>query len=152
MKFTLPTNSLETPQISAMAKKRVLVIDDEPGMRIVVQLCLEDIAGWDVILAQSGQEGLIKARTERPDAIVLDVMMPEMDGLTFLKELRANPDLPRIPVILLTAKVTLTQPQRFAELGVAGAISKPFDPLLVSDQIATFLGWNTRGGDESSRE
>lgn len=132
---------LETTQLSAMGTKKVLVIDDEPAVRTIVQCCLEDIAGWEVIPAESGQEGLMQAIAQSPDAIVLDMMMPGMDGLTFLKKLREKPDLPPIPVVLLSAKSNLAASPIFEELGVAGAISKPFDALSVCDRIAELLGW-----------
>lgn len=125
-----------------MVTRRVLVIDDEADVRDVVQGCLEDIGGWDVMTAPSGQEGLTCVIAEKPDAIVLDVMMPGMDGLTFLEQLRSTPEVNQTPVVLLTAKVSLTTPQAFIDLQVAGAISKPFNPFLLVDQVATCLGWD----------
>lgn len=125
-----------------MATKRVLVIDDEPDMRTVVQGCLEDLAGWDVRTAASGPEGLIQIRDNPPDAIVLDIMMPGMDGFAFLKALRDQQQGLSIPVVLLTAKITVSRTQVFSELAVEGVISKPFDPFLLANQIADFLGWN----------
>ncbi|XWK91288.1 MAG: response regulator [Phormidium sp.] len=145
----LKTNSLEIGGVSAMFKeeilcmatKRVLIIDDEPDVREVVQGCLEDVAGWDVVPAASGAEGLAKVRVDRPDAIVLDVMMPGMDGFSFLRELRTRPEGRSIPVILLTAKVNPTDPQVLFELSIKGIIAKPFDPFMLTEQIADFLGW-----------
>jgi CheY-like chemotaxis protein len=87
--------------------KRVLVIDDEDDIREVAQASLEIMAGLDVIVACSSQEGLKKAEVEQPDAILLDVMLPDMDGLTVFKHLQANPATRHIPVILLTAKVQM---------------------------------------------
>ena len=127
--------------IVSMKTKRVLVIDDEPDVRAIVQGCLEDIAGWDVITAASGQEGLEKALTDKPDAIVLDVMMPGMDGITFLKELRTQPEGKSIPTVLLTAKVNFNHSEIFSELNIEGVVSKPFDPFMLTEQIADFLGW-----------
>lgn len=125
----------------SMATKRVLVIDDEADVRAVVQGCLEDVAGWDVVTAGSGQEGLVKAVTEQPDGIVLDVMMPGMDGFAFLRELRSRPEGRSIPVVLLTAKINPTNPQVLFELSIKGIICKPFDPFMLTEQIADFLGW-----------
>lgn len=122
--------------------KRILVIDDEANVRMVVRTCLEILGEWEVLLAASGQEGLLLAQTERPDAILLDVMMPGMDGVAFVRELQAKPELQAIPVVFLTAKAELTQPRQFQALGVRGAIAKPFNPLTLHDQIATSLGWN----------
>lgn len=127
--------------ILSMATKRVLIIDDEPDVRAVVQACLEDIAGWDVVTAASGQEGLVKVMAEQPDGIVLDIMMPEMDGFTFLRQLRNRPEGRLIPVVLLTAKVNLSEPQVLFELGIKGIICKPFDPFMLAEQVAEFLGW-----------
>lgn len=124
-----------------MATKRVLIIDDEPDVRAVVQGCLEDLAGWDVVTAASGQEGLAKAIAEQPDGIVLDVMMPGMDGFGFLRELRKQPEGRSIPVVLLTAKINPTDPQVMLELSIKGIISKPFDPFTLIEQIAYYLDW-----------
>lgn len=125
-----------------MPLRRVLVIDDEADVKAVVCGCLEDIGGWEVISARSGQEGLEKAQSDNPDAIVLDVMMPEMDGLEFLKRLKTNPKTSQIPVVLLTAKANLISSSTITEFGIAGAIAKPFNPILLSQQIAAFLGWD----------
>ncbi|MFB2923559.1 MULTISPECIES: response regulator [Aerosakkonema] len=122
--------------------KRILFIDDEPNMRQVVKACLEALGGWEVVLAASGQEGLVKAASEKPDAILLDVMMPEMDGLILLRQLQVNPVTQSIPVVFLTGRLSLTEPQRFQPLGVKGAIAKPFNSLTLVPQIANALGWN----------
>lgn len=127
---------------TTLATKRILFIDDELHVRKVVQACLEALGGWDVLLAMSGQEGLAKAVTEKPDAILLDVMMPEMDGLELLQQLKANPVTESIPVVFLTARLSLTEPQRFQQLGVKGAIAKPFNSLTLVPTIANSLGWN----------
>jgi CheY-like chemotaxis protein len=127
---------------TAIATKRILFIDDELHVRQVVKACLEALGGWNVLLAASGQEGLVKAASSKPDAILLDVMMPEMDGLALLQELKANPVTGSIPVVFLTARLSLTEPQRFQELGAKGAIAKPFNSLTLVPQIANALGWN----------
>lgn len=124
-----------------MLSKRILVIDDEDVIQEVVQGCFEDVAGWEVLLASSGQEGLEQVIAEQPDAIVLDEMMPGMDGIAFLKQLRANDDTPSIPVVLLTAKVDLADPQLLQELGVVDAIAKPFDAIALVERVAEVLGW-----------
>ena len=121
-----------------MARK-VLIIDDEDDIRQVAALSLESVAGWEVILANSGAQGLARAIEHQPDAILLDVMMPGMDGPTTFRELRANPATARIPVLLLTAKVQSTDQRRFADLGVEAVLFKPFDPLTLSTQITDAL-------------
>lgn len=125
-----------------MAGKRILVIDDEDDIREVAQASLEIMAGLDVIVACSSQEGLNKAVTEQPDAILLDVMLPDMDGLTVFKHLQENPATRHIPVILLTAKVQLSDQRRFAELGVKAMIAKPFKPAKLANQLLEVLGWS----------
>ena len=124
-----------------MATRRVLIIDDEEDIRQVAALSLETIAGWDVVTASSGAEGMLMAASEKPDAILLDVMMPQMDGPTTFKQMQLDPAISHIPVLLLTAKVQGVDRRRFASLGVAAVLFKPFDPLTLSEQIATALGW-----------
>jgi CheY-like chemotaxis protein len=121
---------------------RILIIDDEEDIREVAALSLETVAGWEVTSASSGAQGLTRAVEQNPDAILLDVMMPGMDGPTTLRELRNNPTTAHIPVLLLTAKVQSTDQRRFADLGVEAVLFKPFDPLTLSTQIATALHWN----------
>lgn len=121
--------------------KRILVIDDEESLRELACTCLEDLGGWEAIAAQSGHEGLDKAQEYALDVILLDVSMPDMDGLQFYQQLRANPTTQMIPVILLTAKVLPNERSRFAQLDIAGIITKPFDPTLICEEIAQMLGW-----------
>jgi CheY-like chemotaxis protein len=120
---------------------KVLIIDDEDDIREVAALSLESVAGWDVITASSGSQGLARAIEHQPDAILLDVMMPGMDGPTTFRELRKNPATAKIPVLLLTAKVQSSDQRRFADLGVESVLFKPFDPMTLADQIAGALGW-----------
>lgn len=122
---------------------RILIIDDEDDIRQVAALSLETVAGWDVVLANSGKQGIERASTEQPDAILLDVMMPEMDGPTTFLKLKSNHKTAHIPVLLLTAKVQGPDQRRFAGLGVAAILFKPFDPLTLADQISAVLGWSS---------
>ena len=124
-----------------MARK-VLIIDDEDDIRQVAALSLESVAGWEVILANSGAQGLARAIEHQPDAILLDVMMPGMDGPTTFRELRSLPETADIPVILLTAKVQAADQKRFSDLGVVKVMFKPFDPLVLAQEIAATLGWH----------
>ena len=121
---------------------RILIIDDEDDIREVAGLSLETVAGWEVILASSGAQGIARAIEHQPDAILLDVMMPVMDGPATFRELRKNPSTAHIPVMLLTAKVQSNDQRRFADLGVEAILFKPFDPLTLSTQIADVLGWS----------
>lgn len=122
--------------------RRILIIDDEDDIREVAALSLESMAGWQVTLASSGSEGIRSALANPPDAILMDVMMPMMDGPTTFKEMQGIPAIAQIPVILLTAKVQGVDQRRFAGLGVTAVLFKPFDPLTLADQMATALGWN----------
>lgn len=124
-----------------MTTRRILIIDDEYDIRAVAQLTLKTVGGWDVSLAASGAEGLRQAADEQPDVILLDVMMPDMDGIETFRALQANPATQSIPVILMTAKVQAAEQRQFAELGVAGIISKPFKAMKLPNQIAQTLGW-----------
>lgn len=126
----------------AMTSRRVLIIEDEDDVRAVTRLSLEMVGGWNVLTASSGREGLLVAAAEQPEAILLDVMMPDMDGPTTLQKLQENPATQHIPVLFLTAKVQTADHNPFAALGVQGIISKPFNPMLLSTQVATTLGWS----------
>jgi CheY-like chemotaxis protein len=120
----------------------ILIVDDEDDIREVAALSLESIADWKVYAASSGAEGLSLAMQHQPDAIVLDVMMPVMDGPATFRELQNNPKTAHIPVLLLTAKVQSSDQRRFADLGVKAVLFKPFDPLTLADQISSALGWD----------
>jgi CheY-like chemotaxis protein len=124
-----------------MSKKHILLIDDEKHISTVVKACLVTLGGWDVSTANSGREGLLKAQ-QQPDAILLDVMMPDMNGITLLQELRKEPKTQNIPVLLLTAKAQTSDHHEYTHLDIAGVITKPFEPLKLADQIAEVLGWH----------
>src|SRR3954464_2269981 len=109
-------------------RRRILLVDDDQGIREVARTVLEMVGGYDVETAASGLEGLEKARTSPPDAIVLDVMMPGLDGPATFALLQEQPETRGVPVILLTAKTQAADRERFASIGVAGMLSKPFDP------------------------
>ncbi len=121
--------------------RRVLIIDDEEAIQIVVQFGLEMAAGWDVMTASSGMEGIQRAKAERPDMILLDVMMPEMDGLATFRALQQYPETRSIPVIFLTAKAQASEKRIFNDTGVNGVITKPFNSLDLADQIVKVLDW-----------
>ncbi|MFB8793476.1 MAG: response regulator [Microcoleus sp.] len=122
--------------------KRILVIDDATDIREVAQISLQVVGGWEVLTASSGQEGVAKAIAEQPDAILLDVMMPDQDGPTTFQQLQANSATQHIPVILLTAKALASDRQMFAKLGVVSVIAKPFEPMYLAAQVAQILGWD----------
>jgi CheY-like chemotaxis protein len=121
----------------------VLIIDDEEDIRAVAALSLETVAGWEVATANSGAQGLARAESLQPEAILLDVMMPGMDGRATFAALQKNPKTAAIPVVLLTAKTQSSERDQLAAMGVAGLLSKPFDPLTLPGEIAAILGWKT---------
>ena len=125
-----------------MTTKRILVIDDEDGIREIIQICLEAAAGWEVLTAASGVEGIEKASDFQPDAILLDVMMPDMDGPTTFQALQRLPVTQHIPTILLTAKAKISEQQQFIDLGVTGLITKPFKAQDLVNQIREILDWS----------
>lgn len=133
--------STQEYQVERM-KKRILLIDDEASLRRVLQITLRITADWEVFVAGSGYEGVQKAAIEQPDAILLDLMMPEMDGIATLTALRDNPTTQYIPVILLTGKVQVMNQFQEKQLGVAAVLIKPFDPTSLVQQIKGVLDWH----------
>jgi CheY-like chemotaxis protein len=124
-----------------MTAKRILLVDDEENLVSVIQICLQKLGGWTVLTAASGLEGLRCAETEQPDAILLDVMMPDLDGLAVLRRLKENPKTQNIPVILITAKMQSAHQSEYAQLNLAGVLAKPFDPLELAKHVARILDW-----------
>ncbi|MEL6402301.1 MAG: response regulator [Leptolyngbyaceae cyanobacterium] len=122
-----------------MASKQILIIDDEADIREATQICLEITGQWEVLKASNGPEGIAIAKTATPDAILLDIMMPEMDGLAILQKLQENSETRKIPVIILTAKAQSSEQRQFSQLNVSSVIAKPYDPMTLSDQISTAL-------------
>jgi DNA-binding response OmpR family regulator len=125
-----------------VSTRRILIVDDESDIREVAQMSLEMVSGWHVLTAESGDQGIAKARQEKPDAILLDAMMPDMDGAATFQKLQADPSTKQIPVIMFTAKVQPADRKRFADLGAKDIIAKPFDPMKLGSQIAAILGWS----------
>ena len=124
-----------------MNPKQILLIDDEENLVSVIKICLQKLGGWAVLTAASGAEGLRHAEAFLPDAILLDVMMPDLDGLTVLSQLKENPKTQDIPVVLLTAKMQSAHQTEYAQLDIAGFLSKPFDPLKLANHLAQILHW-----------
>jgi CheY-like chemotaxis protein len=118
---------------------KVLIIDDERDVRDIARLSLVRLGGMEISEAENGQEGLSKAVDEMPDAILLDVVMPVMDGPSTLASLRRHPATAAIPVIFLTAKVNRHDEGDLAGLGAAGIVAKPFNPLTLPSQVREIL-------------
>jgi len=116
---------------------RALIIDDDPDLLRLVRRTLEFTAGWRVVTAGSGTAGIELARSATLDVILVDVMMPEMDGYEVCRRLKADPATAAVPIVLLTARRDLNQ-ARLAETGVAGVVLKPFQPEELARQVREF--------------
>ncbi|MFM7885223.1 MAG: response regulator [Pseudanabaena sp.] len=128
--------------ITTSSKKTLLLIDDEYVIQQIMQVCLDNLSNWKMLIATSGKEGLRMIAQAKPDAVLLDMMMPDMNGFEVLAKLQADAELADIPVILLTACTSrIANHQTLLELGCKGLISKPFEPLTIVSQIAKILGW-----------
>lgn len=121
--------------------KCILLIDDEETIQTVVKFGIQMVTGWEVLTASSGPKGIQCAQTVHPDVILLDVMMPEMDGIATFKALQQTSETQDIPVIFLTAKAQAADKRQLHALGVSGVITKPFNSLDLPLQISKMLNW-----------
>jgi CheY-like chemotaxis protein len=119
----------------------ILVIDDDNGIRNLIRFSLEALTPWEVLTASSGREGLAIAQTQQPDAILLDITMPDLDGVATLRQLQAHPNTKGIPTIFLTAKAQPNEYEEHQALGVVGIITKPFKAQILVEQIKQLLNW-----------
>lgn len=129
------------PQVADRTTRRILVVDDSSLIREAATLALGAIAGWEVLTAASGEEGLGLAMAQRPDAVLLDVVMPGIDGVAVARRLAASPATRTIPVVMLTAADGAEDRRRLGQLPVAGIIPKPFALESLADQLAALVGW-----------
>ena len=113
----------------------ILLIEDDPDVRTIATIALVDLGGFTLEVCASGAEALAILRRATPQLILLDVMMPDMDGPMTLEEIRRLPLDPQPPVVFMTAKVQPQETQRYLRLGAAGIIAKPFDPVGLADQL-----------------
>ncbi|MGC8712533.1 MAG: response regulator [Leptodesmis sp.] len=134
----MKTNS---ESIVFMTTRCILVIDDEADIREIAKASLQITKNWQVLTAASGKEGLAIAQAQQPDAVLLDVVMPEVDGLKTLKLLKDHQATQHIPVILLTATVKVATQREYAQLGAKAVLIKPFDPGILASQIEAALAW-----------
>ena len=119
----------------AMDIRSVLLIDDEADIRTIGELALSEVGGLEVFLADSGEKGLVSAKEKKPDVVLLDVMMPGLDGPSTFKRLRSDPETQSVPVIFMTAKIQKHEVDRYRDLGATGIIAKPFDPMTLADEV-----------------
>ena len=117
--------------------KRILYVEDEPDIQAVAEIALEAVAGFTLKVCSSGEEAVTEAVAFSPDLILLDVMMPNMDGPSTLEELRKLPELANTPAMFMTAKVQPQEVAHFKSLGAIEVIPKPFDPMTLGEQIRT---------------
>jgi CheY-like chemotaxis protein len=115
--------------------REILYVDDEPDIREIVQMALGLMPALSVSTADSGIRALQSMQESKPDLVLLDVMMPNMDGPTTLQQMRSQPELQAIPVIFMTAKAMPQEVARFRALGAAAVIAKPFDPMLLAEHV-----------------
>ena len=118
---------------------KVLLVDDEADIRRIASLSLSGVGGMEVAQADGGSEGIRKAREDRPDVILLDLMMPGLDGLATLRALRDDPETAQIPVVFLTAKAIFSEVERLKTLGARGVLIKPFDPMALPRLLRELL-------------
>lgn len=122
--------------------QRILYVEDEPDIQTVAKLALEMVGGFTVKICSSGQEALAETADFMPDLILLDVMMPGMDGPTTFNRLREQPIIAKIPIVFMTAKIQPSEIAYYKSLGAIDVIAKPFDPMTLADQIR--LIWEKR--------
>jgi len=115
--------------------KKILYVEDEPDIQMIARVALENVGGFELCVCSSGAEALEKAAEFEPDLLLLDVMMPGMDGPTTLTELRKIPQLANTPVMFMTAKVQPQEVEYLKSLNVADVIAKPFDPMGLANSI-----------------
>jgi len=121
---------MEKPEL-----ERILCVEDEPDIQAIARLALEHVGGFTVEVCGSGQDALKLAATFAPDLILLDVMMPDMDGPSTLQALRQHTETAATPVIFMTAKVQPHEVAQYKEMGALDVIAKPFDPMALPDQL-----------------
>jgi two-component system OmpR family response regulator len=121
--------------MAGKALKKILYVEDDPDIQEIARLALEDVGGFNVYICSFGREALDVAPGYQPDLIILDVMMPDMDGISTYKALRLLEGFTATPVIFLTAKVQPKEIKQYHKLGIMDVIFKPFDPLILADSI-----------------
>ncbi len=139
--MSFPAAATPAETLAAPPRRKVLVIDDSVLIREAAKIALGTIGGWRITTASCGEEGIERALSEHPDAILLDVVMEGIDGLAVAEHLHGIPATSSLPIVLLTAHDRLDDSERFQRLQVAGIIAKPFDISGLSREVATLVGW-----------
>ncbi len=128
----------------AEALKKILYVEDDPDIQTIARMALETVGGFEVLVCGSGAEALEKAPGFQPDIVLLDVMLPGMDGPDTLDALRRLPGLAKTPSVFLTAKALPAEVERYRKLGALDVIAKPFDPMTLAQRVREI--WERRGG------
>lgn len=121
--------------------KKIMMVEDDPDIQIVASLALEAVGGFEVLVCSGGTEALERVETFAPDLVVLDVMMPGMDGPTVLKHLRERPQTNALPIVFMTAKAQSHEIALYKEMGALDVVTKPFDPMTLPQTLLDI--WNS---------
>ena len=132
------SNSLQSTEIKL---QRITYVEDEPDIRMLAELIMRELGGFEVDACSCGREALERTHTFNPDLSILDVMMPEMDGVQLYGRLREDPQLAHTPIIFMTAKAQPTEVRRYQELGAIAVVPKPFDPATLIQELQDI--WQT---------
>ena len=124
--------------------RHILFVDDERDIRVLAEIALTRLGGYDVAVAESGQEALERLQERPADLVLLDVNMPELDGPSTLHQMRLDPRTARIPAVFVTARHQPHDLQRYRLLGIAGVIAKPFDAMTLPSQVQNIWDETTR--------
>lgn len=122
--------------------QKIMMVEDDPDIQIVARMSLEAVGGFTVEVCSGGIEALEKIEGFAPDLVLLDVMMPDMDGPTVLKHLRERPATKELPIIFMTAKAQAHEVAAYKALGAVAVVSKPFDPMSLPQTISNL--WESR--------
>ncbi len=132
--------------MSASSLLRILHVEDDADIQAIARLALEGVGGFEMETCGTGEEALHLARTFRPDLILLDVMMPDMDGVTTLRRLREDPQTEAIPVVFMTAKIQQEEVARLRTEGALDVLVKPFDPMTLAHTLRQIWARMAPGG------
>jgi CheY-like chemotaxis protein len=125
----------------SLSKKieKVLIVDDDANIRLITEVSLQGLTDWQVLQAANGKEALATIQDDCPDLVLLDMMMPDTDGIALLEQIKSCRNGNEPIIIFMTAKVLTQEVERYRSLGAAGVISKPFDPMKLPEQITAIV-------------
>ncbi|MCT8986477.1 response regulator [Shewanella phaeophyticola] len=135
-----------------MQLENILHVEDDESIRVIVDMALVDLSGYTLVSCDGGKSALTQIDQFTPDLILLDAMMPSMDGLQTLIELRKKPHCQHIPVVFMTARIQQSEQQEYLDAGAVAVIEKPFDPMSLGNQLATIYQTYIAAADNHSSE